>query len=403
MLSTRISIGPSLRKAAWAVAFAAGLAVAACAPTQGPDITGVPGPTVDLNAPVRVALLVPLGSGDPGRDQIGRSLVNAARLAQSDLQGVAIDLQVYEDAGTTGGGAAAASRAAAEGAQIILGPLFSTATAGAEGPAAAAGIPMFSFSNNPSVANPDVYILGLTFDSAADRAVGYGLSRGLANVAIVYPNGIEGETARQAVASAASARGASVVAQQGYNLSVQGINAAAPGIAATLRDTGANAVVLTDGPTGGLGLIADALRGPGGLERNSAAFLGIQRWNISAEVLNQPSLDGAWFAAPDPGILGTFEGRYQSTYGERPHEVAGLAYDGIALVGALMRDARAQNSTRPFSAASITRPSGFAGVYGPFRLLPNGTNQRNLAVFEVRNGTAVVVDRAPRAFPALGL
>ena len=36
----------------------------------------------------------------------------------------------------------------------------------------------------------------------------------------------------------------------------------------------------------------------------------------------------------------------------------------MALVGALVRDARARNSTRPFGAASITRPEGFAGVYG---------------------------------------
>jgi hypothetical protein len=352
---------------------------------------------------VRVALLVPLGSGDPGREQIGRSLVNAAQLAQADLQGIALDLRVYEDAGSTEGGASAASRAVAEGAQIILGPLFSTATAGAEGVAASAGVPLLSFSNNPSVASRDAYILGVTFGSSAERVVGYALSRGLSNVAVVYPNGLEGETARQAVAAAAQGLGATVVSQQGYDLSVQGIEAASPGIAASLQGAGTNAVVLTDGPTGGLGLIADGLRGPGGLGADTAQFLGIQRWNVSAEILTQPSLQGSWFAAPDPGILAGFEGRYQTTYGERPHEIAGLAYDGVALIGALIRAARAQNSNTPFAAANLTDPAGFAGVYGPFRLLPNGTNQRNLAVLEVRNGSAAVVDRAPRTFVGLGL
>lgn len=399
MLSTRFSA----RSVARAAAVAVGLGLAACTTAPSTQVAGPPGPTVDPNAPVRVALLVPLGSGDPGREQIGRSLVNAAQLAQADLQGIALDLRVYEDAGSTEGGASAASRAVAEGAQIILGPLFSTATAGAEGVAASAGVPLLSFSNNPSVASRDAYILGVTFGSSAERVVGYALSRGLSNVAVVYPNGLEGETARQAVAAAAQGLGATVVSQQGYDLSVQGIEAASPGIAASLQGAGTNAVVLTDGPTGGLGLIADGLRGPGGLGADTAQFLGIQRWNVSAEILTQPSLQGSWFAAPDPGILAGFEGRYQTTYGERPHEIAGLAYDGVALIGALIRAARAQNSNTPFAAANLTDPAGFAGVYGPFRLLPNGTNQRNLAVLEVRNGSAAVVDRAPRTFVGLGL
>jgi hypothetical protein len=44
---------------------------------------------------------------------------------------------------------------------------------------------------------------------------------------------------------------------------------------------------------------------------------------------------------------------------------------------------------------------GFDGVYGAFRLLPNGLSERNLAVREVRDGTAPVIDRAPRAFVGL--
>ena len=48
------------------------------------------------------------------------------------------------------------------------------------------------------------------------------------------------------------------------------------------------------------------------------------------------------FAAPDPALVGAFNGRYQAAYGENPHELAGLAYDGIAMVGALIAQARAR-------------------------------------------------------------
>ena len=39
---------------------------------------------------------------------------------------------------------------------------------------------------------------------------------------------------------------------------------------------------------------------------------------------------------------------------------------------------------------------------GVFRFLPDGTNERALAVAQVRNGQAVVIDPAPRNFGGFG-
>lgn len=400
MLSTAFTqVNLARRRLCGALAALGMAALAGCTPMQPSDVAA-PGSAIDLSQPVRVALLVPLGTGDPGREEIGQSLVNAARLAEADLGGVPLDLQVYETGGSTGGGASAAERALAEGAQIIVGPLFSTETAGVGPVAAAAGVPVLSFSNNPEVAGGSVYLLGLTFDNTAGRVVSYARGQGLSRFGIVYPNGIEGETARQAVAAAVSRQGGSIVAERGYNLSVADIERASGPIADALRSAGANAVVLADVPTGGLGYIADGLR-DNGLDRGAVQFLGLHRWDVSAEVLNQPSLQGAWFAAPDPAFLNRFEARYRAAYGTRPHELAGLAYDGVAAVGALLREAMAGTNPAPFSAPSLTDADGFAGVYGPFRLMPGGLNQRNLAIREVRSGSAPVIDPASRAFGVL--
>ena len=151
----------------------------------------------------------------------------------------------------------------AEGAKILVGPLFSTETAGAEPVAGAAGLNVLSFSNNTSVAGSNVFILGTSFENTADRLVAYGLSHGLRTFGVVYPAGLEGETARDAVAAAVSARGATLVGTQSYNLSVEGIQAAAVPAAAALTGAGANAVILTDGPSGGLAFISEALRANG--------------------------------------------------------------------------------------------------------------------------------------------
>jgi len=426
MLSTRFSG----RRAVLSVLLAAGsLALAGCA--TGPTAGLNDGIAVDPGQPVRVALLVPYGTGDPARDAIARSLENAARLAVTDLRDATIDLAVYPSAGTTAGGAAAAQQAVAEGAKIIVGPLFSTETAGAQSSAAAAGLTVLSLSNNPSVAGGNVFILGTSFENTAGRLVGFGQSRGMRNFGVVYPAGLEGETARDAVAAVVSARGATLVASQPYNLSVEGIQAAAGPAAAALLSGGAQAVILTDGPTGGLGFIAEALRSNGvgaalqarerqrlgrgvpllhaqelglrGADSVAAQtqFLGMQQWDASAEALALPSLQGGAFAAPDPSLVAAFEGRYRTAYGEGPHELAGLAFDGVHAVGAMIAEARASGGS-PFSGARLTEPSGFAGAYGPFRLLPNGRVQRNLAIVEVRGGSAVVIERASRSFDAIG-
>ena len=50
----------------------------------------------------------------------------------------------------------------------------------------------------------------------------------------------------------------------------------------------------------------------------------------------------------------------------------------------------------------LTQGAGFAGVNGPFRLLPDGTNERGLAVAQIQNNQVIVIDPAPRSFGGTG-
>lgn len=360
-----------------------------------------PGATVASDGPVQIAMLVPLGSGDQGREALSQSLVNAARMAQSDLQGVDLVLKVYPTGAEGTDSVAVTQTALDEGADVILGPLFSPTTAQIAPVAAAAGRQVLSLSNNPSVAGDNVFILGNTFDNTARRIVGFSAARGQTQLGLVHPQGIEGQQAATAVQAAAEAFGAQVVFAGAYPLSVQGIVDTAPDIARGLRGAGVTSVVLTDGPTGGLTFMTETLRGSG-VRAGAVQFAGLQRWDVSAQAMAQPSLEGGWFTGPDPALAAQFSNRYQVAYGTAPHPLAGLSYDGVAAIGALVAEARAEGSADPFSAARLTQPSGFAGVMGIFRLRADGLNDRALAVFEVRDGAAVQIDAAPRSFAAGG-
>lgn len=395
-LSTRFSVARALRGLA---AMAAAAVITACASMPGTGAGAAnDGVAVDVDQPVRVALLTPSGAADPHLQRIARDLVNAGRLAAQDVRNAQIDLQIYDDRGTFEGGQAAAQSALADGAKIIVGPLLSTATAGAEPVARAAGVNVLSLSNNPSVAGPGTYLIGVTPGAAATTLVSFGRSRGLTNFGVLYVQGEASETIRDSVVAAVNAGGGRVVSTQAYPFSQQGVNDTVSIMAATLANAGANAVILTDRSTAGL--VADGLRA-NGLSPAQAMMMGLQPWGQDADTLNRASLQGAVYAAPDPGPLSAFEGRYLTAYGERPNELAVLAYDGIGAIGAMIAEARAKGGS-PFSTARITQPNGFAGANGAFRFLPNGLSQRNLAVIEVSGGAAKVIVRAARGFEQFG-
>jgi len=374
--------------------------LSACDTTAGFGGGGV-SRAVDPGDTVKVALLVPLGSGKADLTTLGTSLVNAARLAQADLSGAKVDLRVYETAGDPARAAAVAQTAIDGGAQIILGPLFSTATASVSQVAAPRGVNVLSFSNNSAVAGQNTYLLGLTFESIANRLVGYAAGKGLRNVGVVHTADVAGQSGVAAVRSAASRSGANFVGSAAYPLSAEGISNAAPQVAQTIRSTGANAVVFTDSPSGGLTFLTSILNTMG-VRNSSQQFIGLTRWNAGGSALNEATLNGGWFAAPDSARAAQFNSRYRGSYGSGPHPLAGLAYDGVAAIGAMIKKAKSSGSRNAFAASAITTSSGFAGVNGAFRFTSSGQNERALAILEVAGGGTRVVSPAPSGFGSAG-
>lgn len=394
-LSTNISRRGLVARIAGAAAL---VALAACGDVSTTRPGADDGIAVDVTQPVRVALLVPLGSPDPTLQRIGRDLVNAGRLAAADVRNAEIDLQIYETRGSFEGGQAAAQLAINDGASIIVGPLLSTETAGADATARNADVNMLSFSNNPGVASPGVYLLGVTPGASATALVNHARGRGLGNFGVLYVQGEADEVIRDSVVAAVNIAGGRVVSTQAYPYSQQGVTDSVAVMSVSLQNAGADAVFLTNRDTAGL--VADGLRA-NGLTAERTLLMGLQPWGADADTLARGSLQGAVYAAPDPGLLAAFQGRYANAYGETPHELAVLAYDGVGAVGAMIAEARARGGS-PFSTARLTQAQGFAGANGAFRFAPDGTSQRNLAIVEVRGGAAVVISRAARGFDSLG-
>ncbi len=390
MLSVLFRARKSLTSAALVLS---SLVLAACVSTgAGPSSNG---PAIgDI---VTVALLVPGGSGQVSDEVLAKGLENAARLAMADLGGDKIILKVYNTAGQPAQAAAVATQAVADGAQIILGPVFAQEANAAGVAVAGSGVNVLSFSNNPDIAGNNVFILGPTFLNTARRLAAFSVSQGKSKIMIVHDQNPAGDLGKAAIERGVAVAGGSVVAVGSYEFSQNGVVDAVTGIVASAKSAGADAVFFTADTAGALPIVTQLLS-EAGLDPAFTRYVGLTRWDIPQATLSLPGLQGGWFALPDPAPYLQFQSRYLAAYGEGPHPIAGLAYDGIAAIGALMK----RGDSGGLSGAALSQGAGYVGVNGIFRFLPDGTNERGLAVAQVQNAQMIIVSPAPRAFGGAG-
>lgn len=387
------SVFRSTRKVVKAAVFAiAGLALAAC---DGVSLND--GPLINTSRAVPVALLVPSGSGSSGDEIVAQSLENAARLAIADLDGVQIDLRVYPTAGNPATAAAQATQAVNDGAKVILGPVYAAAANAAGIAVANRGVNVISFSNNKEIAGGNVFVLGPTFQNTANRMVSYARAQGKSNIVVVYSQDAAGEQGRSAIESAIANNGSTLAGSVGYALSQQEVVRSIPRIRTAVQQANADAVFMTSPTSTALPLLTQLLP-EAGVKPDVTQFIGLTRWDIPAQTLALPGVQGGWFAIPDPQAAGAFSARYQATYGQAPHPIGGLAFDGIAAIGALV----SQGSSDALTRGALTQGAGFRGAGGVFRLLPDGSNERGLAVATIRDNQVNILSGAPQSFGGAG-
>lgn len=390
---------PLHRLALRAGAVLSAFAIAACQPTggnvsaTGPDT----GQMIDPGQPVKVALLVPGGSGNPNIEQLARSLKNAARMAAADAQGANIDLSIHDTGGNTAKAVAQANAAADAGAKIIVGPLYAEAANAVGSAMASRNINVLSFSNNTEIAGSNVFVLGTNFANIADRLVGFGVKQGNRNVYVVAENDVAGQLGGRAIEAAIARNGANLAGRTNHPVSVSGIDSVTPQITQAAKSGQVDAIFMTANNAAVLPYLTEKLAAAGVTSRVTQ-FMGLTRWDEPNARMGLSQLQNGWFAIPDQKLARQFSARYQAAYGEAPHELAGLSYDAISAIASQVRAGKRD----AVSSRGLTRSSGFNGVGGIFRLRGDRTAERGLAIATIRNNQLVILDPAPRGFGGFG-
>ncbi len=386
-----------------------------------PEISLTP-PSADEQGPVRVALLLPLSGPNAA---LGESLLNAALMALFDIGDSRLTLMPKDTEGLPEGAIDAVESAVADGAQIILGPVFSASVQAAAQVTRVRGLNMIAFSTDRAVAGAGVYLIGFMPEQQVNRVVTFAARQGLQRFAALVPQTAYGDTVVAALRDAVAANGVALNRVQvlsggpdSFQEPVQVLadydsrRAELAGVRAqlqarddevsrrtlqrlegrdTVSDVGFDAVMLAEG--------GDRLRALAPLlpfydvDPVRVRFLGTGLWD-EPNLGREPSLVGGWFAGPEPRASTEFRTRYAALFGAVPPRIASLAYDAAALAAVLAR-----TRTQPYyDDAGLTNPAGFAGIDGIFRFRPDGISERGLAVLEVRPDGLKVVSPAPVTF-----
>lgn len=371
---------------------------------------------------VRVAVLLPLSGPD---EAIGKILMDATLMALFDVADTKLFLTPYDTTGTPEGARAAAEKALEDGAQLMLGPLFSTSVKEVAQLVRGHGVNLIAYSNNRAVAEDGAFLIGLMPREQISRIVGYAGQQGIKRFATLVPETAFGNQVVEDLQDAVTKAGGIITKVQTYPPETRDLSQAVRALADynarqkalelrkrevkrrrgaaakrelaqlekldTLGDLNYDAILL---PQHGAQLkIVASLLPFYDIDTARVRILGMTSWHNQELGTEQP-LIGSWYPAPQVEAQKQFSKRFTSKFGYKAPMLATLAYDAAALAAVLARSAGGAN----FSANAIANPDGYAGTAGIFRFRPDGQAQRSLAIMEVRKSRIRVLSPGPKTF-----
>ena len=170
---------------------------------------------------------------------------NAAEMALAEFNNPDIQLLVKDDGGTAPGAQQAAEQALAEGAEIILGPLFAQSVSAAGQVARQRGVPIIAFSTDAGVAAPGVHLLSFLPESEVNRVVAYAAQQGKRSFAALIPDNAYGTVVQAAFQQAVATHGGRVVVMERYPLDRAQMQGAVQRVAQAARQV--DAIFIPDG------------------------------------------------------------------------------------------------------------------------------------------------------------
>ncbi len=346
----------------------------------------------------RLALLLPFSAKSTRLRAEAASMMQAAEMAIFDRSEADTVLVALDTQGTVSGARAAVQSATKSGVDVILGPILSGSVKAASREARRAKTPIIAFSTDQKAAGNGTYLLSFPPEAEVRRIVDYARTLGVSRFAFIGPESEYGRRVSAEYAQQIKKTGGELTASETYDgddITVMDAPARRLGqkfAKAEAENDGEGpmvfeAILLPEGGTALRSLAPPLLYYEDGMA--DVQFLGTSLWHRE-ETVREPALSGGLFAGPDQDARREFDVNFDRTYGQDPSRLASLAYDAVNF-GVIVADGDPRGRR-----ARIEDPRGFFGADGLVRFNPDGTPDRALAIYQIRNGRFEIVEAAPR-------
>ena len=351
----------------------------------------------------RAAILLPLSGA---YQSVGTELRKAVDMAVISLAPPQFEV-IYID--TAKAPAEAAYAAIAADADIIIGPVFSSHTAAIAPIAIENRIPVLSFSNNSTITNPGVWIMGQQPEHEMEAVLNYAMASlaaienippEQARIAIVTNDTAYGRTLRDYSIRHLTTAGAAPPAQLLLDQTVlENENRLQQSIRQFARWTKENPspefdMVIICGDADFTLTVAPVLVWHD-LDPAKVRFVGSSQWN-RADMITEPSLQGGLYATLPTDRRQRFEKVWNTYFTEPPGDLAPLGFDAVAVASLMTGDATTDNEDMANNV--LLRETGFAGFSGVFRFYPDGSHRRHLEVRQINRFRSATVRPADTTF-----
>src|SRR5476649_2875207 len=226
--------------------------------------------------PVRVGVILPFTSSSGPTRALAASMMKAAELAMFDAGNHNLLLMTADEGNGGANAANAAQQLLAQGAEVIVGPLFGPSLAAVAPIARDRGVPVLAFSTEKSVAGNGAYLLSFLPQNEVKRVIAYAMTQGHHNFAAMVPQNEYGDVVAGAFGEAVKSTGGSSVAVEHFASNTSVFTAPAGAVA----KSDADAVLIAQG-----GVILRAIAPTlslDGATRDKVKLLGTGLWDDDA-------------------------------------------------------------------------------------------------------------------------
>ncbi|MER9105100.1 ABC transporter substrate-binding protein [Mesorhizobium sp. M0848] len=332
----------------------------------------------------KVTMLLPLsGSGTAGEN--GRKMLDAAKLAMTDIGNGLLTLTVEDTKGDSALASKMAITAITTGSKVVIGPTELTAAQHIATLSGSKRPPVLALADN-FAGGAGVYAVLLgEADSAAAGAAGLA-AKGSKKFVLLVADGTNAGAMEKRVANSLSIYGAALAVTLRYS--------AGDGAAKAVDEMGSlvdapDAVIVASG-NGSPSPVLAALKSKG-IPGKTISVVGTNRW---LEHPMDPLFEGAFIATLDPSETGPIADRFRTAYNYPADVNVAYAYDMVALTAGIASAIGPDG----FSKKVLENPNGFRGSTGLFRFRADGSSERSMPFYRIEKGALKLVAKSTSGF-----